>query len=159
MSGTAVRSQLKTAGFNADLILANVRKLRKLVETLEGGGSEAGWIEYESCQHVGRDRETKTRFLESALADLGSSRVLDLGANDCHFAERAAAHGATAVAVDGDEPPVAKVPVYVMPEFSVPTTLSKLKVSALAPNEAMASATLANAGAARRANLRFMDPS
>jgi len=104
MSGTAVRSQLKTAGFNAELILANVRKLRKLVEGLESSGREAGWIEYESCQHVGRDRETKTRFLEAALADLTPSRVLDLGANDCHFAERAAAHGCTAVAVDGDEP-------------------------------------------------------
>lgn len=104
MSGTAVRGELKTAGFNADLILANVRKLRKLVEGLDWGGSAAGWIEYESCQHVGRDRETKTRFLESALADLGATRVLDLGANDCHFAERAAAQGVTAVAVDGDEP-------------------------------------------------------
>jgi hypothetical protein len=104
MSGAAVRSQLKTAGFNADLILANVGKLRKLVEKLKWSGSEAGWIEYESCQHVGRDRDTKTRFLEAAVADLAPSRVLDLGANDCHFAERAAAQGATAVAVDGDEP-------------------------------------------------------
>jgi hypothetical protein len=78
--------------------------LRKVVQSLDWAGSEAGWIEYESCQHVGRDRETKTRFLESALADLRSSRVLDLGANDCHFAERAAAQGATTVAVDGDEP-------------------------------------------------------
>lgn len=104
MSGTAVRDQLRTAGFSAELILANVRKLRKLTESLQWDGGGAGWIEYEGCSHVGRDRETKTRFLESALADLAPGRVLDLGANDCHFAETASAAGAVAIAVDGDEP-------------------------------------------------------
>lgn len=104
MSGTAVRSELKTAGFNAELILTNVHKLRKLVEALQWDGGGAGWIEYEGCSHVGRDRDTKTRFLESALTDLSPQRVLDLGANDCHFAETAASRGAVAIAVDGDEP-------------------------------------------------------
>jgi len=104
MSGTAVRSQLKTAGFSADLILANVRKLRKLVAGLEWSGSSDGWIEYESCLHVGRDRDAKTEFLEEALAAHAPHRVLDLGANDGHFSVRAAAGGAIAIAVDGDEP-------------------------------------------------------
>lgn len=104
LSGTAVRSELKTAGFNADLILANVAKLRRLVEGLVWDGGGAGWIEYEGCSHVGRDRDTKTTFLDAALKDLNPGRVLDLGANDCHFAERAAAAGAAAIAVDGDEP-------------------------------------------------------
>lgn len=104
MSGSAVRDQLKTAGFNAEMILANVRKLRKLIEGMEWSAGGAGWIEYEACSHVGRDRDTKTRFLESALDELSPGRVLDLGANDCHFAERGAAAGATVIAVDGDEP-------------------------------------------------------
>jgi len=104
LSGTAVRSELKTAGFNAELILANVRKLRKLVEGLVWDGGGAGWIDYEGCSHVGRDRETKTTFLQAALHDLSPGRVLDLGANDCHFAECAATAGAAAIAVDGDEP-------------------------------------------------------
>lgn len=104
MSGTAVRGQLKAAGFSADLILANVRKLRKLVDGLEWGGSGDGWIEYESCRHVGRDRDAKTEFLDEALAAHSSRRVLDLGANDGHFSVRAAARGALAIAVDGDEP-------------------------------------------------------
>ncbi len=103
MSGAAVRGDLKTAGFSADLILANVRKLEKLVHDLVWDGSGQGWVEYEACTHVGRDRETKGKFLQTALDRHHPGRVLDLGANDGHFSEIAAATGAIAVAVDGDE--------------------------------------------------------
>ncbi|HUG08522.1 MAG TPA: methyltransferase [Acidimicrobiia bacterium] len=104
MSGTAVRNQLKTAGFGAEMILANVRKLRKLVEGLKWDAGAVGWVEYESCDHVGRDRDQKTDFLADALATHRPRRVVDLGANDGHFSELAAASGALAIAVDGDEP-------------------------------------------------------
>lgn len=104
MSGAPVRNELKTAGFNSEMILANVRKLRSLVEDLEWSGGEDGWIEYETCEHVGRDRDTKTRFLQGALESHAPGRVLDLGANDGHFSEIAAGSGALAIAVDGDEP-------------------------------------------------------
>jgi len=103
MSGAAVRSELKTAGFSADLILANVRKLTKLVSSLEWEGSGEGWVEYESCGHVGRDREAKGAFLETAIRAHEPARVLDLGANDAYFSELATSKGALAVAVDGDE--------------------------------------------------------
>ena len=103
MSGTAVRDELKTAGFSADLILANVRKLRKLVEGLDWDAATAGWVEYESCQHVGRDRQSKGEFLQSAINAYSPTRVLDLGANDGFFSEISAASGAVAIAVDGDE--------------------------------------------------------
>lgn len=103
MSGAAVRSELKTAGFSADLILANVRKLRKLVSSLEWEGSGEGWVEYERCDHVARDREPKGAFLKAAIEAHKPGRVLDLGANDGFFSELAATQGAVAVAVDGDE--------------------------------------------------------
>jgi hypothetical protein len=102
MSGAAVREDLKTAGFNADLILANVRKLHKLVEGMEWDG-QGVWVDYESCEHVGRDREAKGDFLRAALEAHHPSRVLDLGANDGYFSEIATASGAVAIAVDGDE--------------------------------------------------------
>jgi hypothetical protein len=104
MSGAPVREQLKTAGFSSELILANVRKLHSLVEQLEWSGTGDGWIEYESCQHVGRDRESKSEFLREAMRSHDPHRVLDLGANDGHFSELAAAQGGLAIAVDGDEP-------------------------------------------------------
>ncbi|MFZ0013545.1 MAG: class I SAM-dependent methyltransferase [Acidimicrobiia bacterium] len=103
MSGAAVRDQLKTAGFSADLILANVRKLRKLVSGLDWDWSGGGWVEYESCDHVGRDRVTKGEFLTRAITTHGPERVLDLGANDGYFTEIAHGQGSVAIAVDGDE--------------------------------------------------------
>lgn len=103
MSGEAIRGDLKSAGFNAEMILANVTKLKKLVSGLESEGAGVGWVDYESCDHVGRDRDTKTKFLADAMERHRPARVLDLGANDGHFSEFAAQSGSTAVAVDGDE--------------------------------------------------------
>lgn len=104
MSGAPIREQLKTAGFGVELILANIRKLRRLVEGLEWTGAAEGWIEYESCRHVGRDREAKAEFLREAIEAHNPRRVIDLGANDGHFSEIAATAGSLAIAVDGDEP-------------------------------------------------------
>lgn len=103
MSGASVRDELRNAGFSADLILANVRRLQKLVGDLEWSGGAEGWIEYQSCRHVGRDRDIKGKFLERALGAHRPGRVIDLGANDGHFTRIAAESGTLAIAVDGDE--------------------------------------------------------
>jgi hypothetical protein len=103
MADRAVRGDLKSAGFSADLILANVRKLRSLVESLEWEHTSDGWSSYGECTHVGRDRASKTDFLKEALGRFSPRRVLDLGANDGHFTLTAAETGALAIAVDGDE--------------------------------------------------------
>ena len=104
MSGAAVRGELKEAGFSADLILANVRKLRSLVDSLQWDHGVEGWSEYQSCDHVGRDRETKGEFLRKAIGRTEPHRVIDLGANDGYFSAIAADAGALAIAVDGYEP-------------------------------------------------------
>lgn len=103
LEGAAVRGELKTAGFNVEMILANARRLRKLVDGLDWEAGGQGWVEYESCDHVGRDRETKGAFLSESLSRHHPDRVLDLGANDGFFTEIARRGGALAVAVDGDE--------------------------------------------------------
>jgi ribosomal protein L11 methylase PrmA len=103
MSDRAVRQDLKSAGFNKDLILANVRKLKKLVGSLRWDHGRDGWSDYGSCTHVSRDRSAKTEFLQASLDRWAPSRVLDLGANDGHFSVVAASSGALAVAVDGDQ--------------------------------------------------------
>ena len=103
LSGEAVRADLKKAGFGADLIMANVRRLISLVDSMELSDDESTWSEYQKCDHVGRDRDVKSEFLESLLRHHHPNRVLDLGANDGHFSAIAAEHGAHAIAVDGDE--------------------------------------------------------
>jgi len=103
MSGRAVREELRTAGFTPELILANVRKLRALVTSLDWEHGSDGWSDYGSCGHVSRDRDAKSEFLRSAIDRVGPDRVLDLGANDGHFSTIAAETGAQAIALDSDE--------------------------------------------------------
>ncbi len=104
MADRAVRKDLSEAGFNADLILANVRKLRTLVDSLSWEEGEQGWSTYGECSHVTRDRTAKSEFLENALKRFAPRRVVDLGANDGHFSRIAAANGALAIAIDSYEP-------------------------------------------------------
>jgi SAM-dependent methyltransferase len=103
MAGRSVRDDLKTAGFSAELIQANVRKLRSLVSSFEWAHSGEGWSGYGSCDHVSRDRTAKSEFLKSAIERTHPRRVLDLGANDGHFSKMAAEAGADIIAVDSDE--------------------------------------------------------
>lgn len=103
LRGAAVRQRLKGAGFNAELILANVRRLRRLVESLTWDPKTAGWTGYRECAHVSRDREPKGVFLREVLAGGSFKTLLDLGANDGHFSLMAAEQGIHVVAVDGDE--------------------------------------------------------
>lgn len=103
MQGQAVRGALSEAGFSGEMILANLRKLRSLVESLDWDGAEGTWAQYEACDHVLRDRDDKTDFLASALEAVSPVTMLDLGANDGHFSRLAVEKGAAAVSVDGDE--------------------------------------------------------
>lgn len=103
MAGQAVRDDLQQAGFNAGIILANVEKLQNLISGLDWEPATEGWAAYESCTHVGRDRETKAGFLRHAMSRHRPERVLDLGANDAYFSEIASDGGAHAIAVDSDE--------------------------------------------------------
>ena len=104
MADRAVRQELSEAGFNADLILANVRKLRSLVSSLSWEEGEQGWSTYVECSHVTRDRTAKSEFLDRALKRFAPGRVVDLGANDGHFSRIAAESGALAIAIDRYEP-------------------------------------------------------
>ncbi|HJR91523.1 MAG TPA: methyltransferase [Acidimicrobiia bacterium] len=103
LQGEAVRASLAEAGFTAEMIVSNVRKLRALIQSLEWGGASGTWADYVACDHVGRDRAAKSEFLAKATAAVQPAKVLDLGANDGHFSQVAVDGGAMAVAVDGDE--------------------------------------------------------
>ena len=103
MSDRSVRKELGAAGFNVELILANVRKLRSLIESLQWEHVDEGWSVYVECSHVARDRTAKSEFLTAAMQRHLPKRVVDLGANDGHFSRIAAATGALAIAVDSDE--------------------------------------------------------
>lgn len=103
MKGEAVRRSLAEAGFSADLIVANVRRLVRLVESLEWDHDDETWSRYHGYDHVARDRDSKSAFLAAAMDEVAPRTVVDLGANDGHFSRVAVQKGAVAIAVDGDE--------------------------------------------------------
>ena len=94
-----VRSELKAAGFKKELIQANVRRLRKLVQRLSPKRGRSEWAGYrEAAPYTDEDAERKERFVRSA----GAARLAwDLGANDGRFSR--ALEAEFVVAVDGDE--------------------------------------------------------
>jgi hypothetical protein len=94
-----VRSELKAAGFKKELIQANVRRLRKLVNRLSPTRGRSEWAAYrEIAPYSEEDARRKERFVR----ETGSARLLwDLGANDGRFTR--AVEAEYAVALDGDE--------------------------------------------------------
>src|SRR5690606_2528690 len=126
LKGESVRSSLAEAGFSADLIKANVAKLRALIESLDWDGLDDGWVTYEGCDHVARDRDAKAEFLRGALERVRPGTVLDLGANDGHFSRIAAEMGADAIAVDGDQGVLDRLYRSLAPGTTITPVLSDL---------------------------------
>ena len=94
-----VRAELKAAGFKKELIQANVRRLRKLVERLTPKRGRSEWAGYrEAAPYSDEDAERKERFVREA----GPTRLAwDLGANDGRFSR--ALDAEYVLAADGDE--------------------------------------------------------
>jgi hypothetical protein len=105
MSGSNrnVRSELSAAGFDADLILGNVRRLEKVISKTTWEPGESTWSDYAACGHVATQRGPKEEFVKKVAAARRRTLVWDLGANDAHFSIAVADLADTVVAVDGDE--------------------------------------------------------
>jgi hypothetical protein len=103
-----VKHELRRAGFNKELIRANVSKLRKLVTRLDWKPPKGVWTEYgERAHYTDRDTEEKDRFVREVAGSRAWSLVWDLGCNDGRHARIAAEAGAEyVVAMDGDQGPV-----------------------------------------------------
>lgn len=103
-SSRDVRSEMKEAGFKKEMIEANVRGLRNVVNKLDWDPSDSTWNKYAAeCDHVSLQRDAKTVFLRKVLEIETPSLVWDVGANDGHFSIVAAEKADLAVAMDGDE--------------------------------------------------------
>ena len=102
-SSQNVRSELKTAGFNKELILANVRKMRKLVLKLNWRGDGSEWGSYEEFHNYSEsDHLLKETFVGECVAASGAKRVWDIGCNTGQFSKISSANAASVVAMDLD---------------------------------------------------------
>lgn len=98
-----VRSELSAAGFSADMIIRNVRRLRKVIQKTRWTPSASSWSDYASCDHVAGQRSIKEAFVRQVAGQRHRRLIWDLGANDGHFAAAVAEVADVVVAMDADE--------------------------------------------------------
>jgi SAM-dependent methyltransferase len=101
----STRKELRSAGFNRELVLATVRALRKLVAGLSWRPEASHWVDYQgTCTYSEADRGAKVAFVRQALAGWGRlGLVADVGANDGTYSLLAAEHADYVVAAEFDE--------------------------------------------------------
>jgi len=98
-----VRGELRRAGFDRRILLANARRLRRVVESLDWRGSSEAWGAYTTTStYTPEDAERKAAFVRAAVAATEPSLVWDLGCNEGVYARIAAEAARTVVAVDAD---------------------------------------------------------
>ena len=102
-SSENVRSSLKSAGFNRELILVNVRKLQKLVGKLEWQATGSEWGDYSEFHNYSEDDHVlKEEFVRKAVIDEQPAVVWDIGCNTGQFSRIAAAHCDQVLSTDID---------------------------------------------------------
>ncbi len=102
-TGGDVKKELRSAGFGKEIVRANVRKMRKLVDGLSWTPPEGVWTAYrDDNTYTDADAAAKDAFVERAASGLRPALAWDLGCNDGRYAEIAARHAGLVVAVDSD---------------------------------------------------------
>ncbi len=102
-SSENVRSNLKSAGFNRELILVNIRKLKKLVTSLQWEGDGSEWGDYTSFHNYSdQDHNRKEQFIARVVSAGAPGTVWDIGCNTGQFSAIAAQHCTQVVATDID---------------------------------------------------------
>lgn len=104
---------MKASGFDRDMIISNVRGLRRIVERLSWHAETSAWSDYDnSSTPVQRDAAVKEQFItevcqsRSTPGKRGSAgtwkTVWDLGCNQGRYSRLAAMHADAVLAVDSD---------------------------------------------------------
>jgi hypothetical protein len=102
-AGGEAQREVREAGFKSELIRANVRRLRKLVQRLDWSPGSSAWSGYRDANTYTEDTVlAKEEFVAAALRSAAPGLVWDVGANDGAYSRIAAAAGARVVALDSD---------------------------------------------------------
>ena len=102
------RSSRRSSGvFKKELFVANVRKMRKLVERQSWDPPEGVWTAYgERNSYTDDDAARKDAFVREVATSREWDLVWDIGANNGRYSRIAAEGARTVVAVDADQGPV-----------------------------------------------------
>jgi hypothetical protein len=102
-----VKQEVKRAGMGKQLIVANVRKMRKLVARLRWNPPEGVWTAYgERNTYTDEDARRKDDFVRQVARSRDWGLVWDIGCNNGRYSRIAAEGARTVVAIDADQGPV-----------------------------------------------------
>lgn len=105
--GAQVKDEVSRAGFKKELIVANVRRMRKLVERLSWEPPEGVWVAYgERNSYSDADAVRKDEFVREVVGSQPWGLTWDIGANNGRYSRIAAEGSQTVLAVDADQGPV-----------------------------------------------------
>jgi SAM-dependent methyltransferase len=98
-----LRSELKSAGFHRELILANLRRMARLVAQMSWDPAGTEWADYSTFHNYSdADHQRKEEFVSACAARSGAGTVWDIGCNTGQFSRLAAQHGGQVIAMDVD---------------------------------------------------------
>ncbi len=102
-----IKSELGRPGLGKQLVLANVRKMRKLVARLDWDPPEGVWLTYgENNTYTDEDARRKDGFVRAIAASRSWPQVWDIGCNNGRHSRIAAEGARHVIAIDGDQGPV-----------------------------------------------------
>jgi hypothetical protein len=102
-SNRDLKGELGRAGFKKELIVANVKRLERLVRKLEWRPGASEWSDYGPRGHYSdSDSEQKDEFVRRVAAEKDWELAWDLGCNDGRFSRIVAEHARTVIAMDAD---------------------------------------------------------
>ena len=99
-----VRTDLQRAGFSKQLIVANVRRLQKLIRRLEWDPGKSAWVDYALTNtYSEKDHERKVAFVREVVHARFRELSWDLGCNTGIFSQIASENTRYVVALDADQ--------------------------------------------------------
>ena len=102
-SARDVKTELRRAGFKKELIVANVRRLEKLVRGLDWKPGRTEWSGYTATTSYDEaDAVRKEAFVREVVHTRGWELVWDIGCNEGRHSRIAAENARYVVALDGD---------------------------------------------------------
>lgn len=102
-SQSSSKSQLKKAGFSPDLIKANLKQLRHIINKLTWGKTKTEWSDYaDNNTYTSEEHQAKARFVRDVSHSRKWQRVWDLGCNTGTFSRIAAENADYVVSMDID---------------------------------------------------------
>ncbi len=99
-----VKDDIQRSGFRKEMIIANVRRLRKIVAGMEWKQSKSTWSDYATDNsYTDADGKRKAQFVREVVQEKHRDLVWDLGCNTGAYSRIASENAAYVLAMDSDQ--------------------------------------------------------